>query len=337
MSNNNGEKSFWRTLPGILTGIAAVISAIGGLILALNAAGIITISPVTPTPTPTPLIPTPTTTPTTGSISVSSSPSGASIYLDGSYKGTTPMTIKNVEAGSYTITLKYAGYQDWSQNIYVVAEQTIPVSASLTPTTPTTGSISVSSSPSGASIYLDGSYKGITPMTMRSIEVGSYTITLKYTGYQDWSQIISVRAGDTTYVSPPLTPQAPQMTIRIKVVTGTDGTNDKPILKLYDKQGSVAAQFTMDKSNALRPGQTDEFTFTSSLTFCDLTGFQIIKPAGPTGDDPWDLREEYIYIDNVLVFFSTTTGIDFSPVTSTSFPPNGGWDGTNEYKQRCGG
>ncbi|MCK5725033.1 MAG: hypothetical protein KAI84_21035, partial [Gammaproteobacteria bacterium] len=39
---------------GILTGIAAVISAIGGLILALNAAGIIPISPVTPTPTPTP-------------------------------------------------------------------------------------------------------------------------------------------------------------------------------------------------------------------------------------------------------------------------------------------
>jgi len=66
MSNNNGEKYFWRTLPGILTGIAAVISAIGGLILALNAAGIITISPVTPTPTPTPpLIPTQTTTPPT--------------------------------------------------------------------------------------------------------------------------------------------------------------------------------------------------------------------------------------------------------------------------------
>lgn len=54
MSNKNEEKSFWRTLPGILTGIAAVISAIGGLILALNAAGIIPISPVTPTPTPTP-------------------------------------------------------------------------------------------------------------------------------------------------------------------------------------------------------------------------------------------------------------------------------------------
>ena len=33
------------------------------------------------------------------------------------------------------------------------------------------------------------------------------SITLKYTGYQDWSQTISVRAGDTTYVSPSLTPK----------------------------------------------------------------------------------------------------------------------------------
>jgi uncharacterized protein YjdB len=139
------------------------------------------------------------------------------------------------------------------------------------------------------------------------------------------------RTATVTVLPPPVT-----IPIRIQVVTGTDGTNDKPILKLYNKQGGVAAQFTMDKSNALRPGQTDEFTFTSSLTFCDLTGFQIIKPAGPAGDDPRDLREEYIYIDNVLVFFSRTTGTDFSPVTSTSFPPNGGWSGTNEYKTRCG-
>lgn len=63
MSNKNEEKSFWSTVPGILTGIAAIISAIGGLVLALNAAGLITIPPLGPTPTPTPLISTPTPTP----------------------------------------------------------------------------------------------------------------------------------------------------------------------------------------------------------------------------------------------------------------------------------
>lgn len=54
MSDEKEEKSFWRTLPGILTGIAAIITAITGLIIALNAAGIITIPPIFPTPTPTP-------------------------------------------------------------------------------------------------------------------------------------------------------------------------------------------------------------------------------------------------------------------------------------------
>lgn len=35
----NDHKSFWATLPGILTGLAAVITAVGGLIITLNAVG----------------------------------------------------------------------------------------------------------------------------------------------------------------------------------------------------------------------------------------------------------------------------------------------------------
>ncbi len=75
-------------------------------------------------------------TPTTGSISVSTSPSGASIYLDGSYQGTTSFTITNVAAGSHTITLKLTGYQDWSQTINVVAGQTSKASPQLTHISP---------------------------------------------------------------------------------------------------------------------------------------------------------------------------------------------------------
>jgi hypothetical protein len=63
-------KSFWSTLPGILTQVAAVIVAITGLVVALTNAGIFTPSPTqTPTPTQTftptaTLIPTPTPTST---------------------------------------------------------------------------------------------------------------------------------------------------------------------------------------------------------------------------------------------------------------------------------
>ena len=41
-SKNNSAQSFWSTLPGILTAVAAVITAVGGLIAALAAAGVFT-------------------------------------------------------------------------------------------------------------------------------------------------------------------------------------------------------------------------------------------------------------------------------------------------------
>lgn len=81
MANTSDSKSFWTTLPGIITAVAGLITAVGGLIAGLAAAGVIggasptpapppTDTPVpeitsTPTPTPTPVItPTPTPTPT---------------------------------------------------------------------------------------------------------------------------------------------------------------------------------------------------------------------------------------------------------------------------------
>ncbi|HNU11155.1 MAG TPA: hypothetical protein PKJ45_07295, partial [Rubrivivax sp.] len=40
MSEQNSGTSWWQTLPGVLTGIAAVITAVGGLILALHQSGV---------------------------------------------------------------------------------------------------------------------------------------------------------------------------------------------------------------------------------------------------------------------------------------------------------
>ncbi len=97
----------------------------------------------TPTPTPTPTItqtltPTPTPTPTTGSISVSSTPSGASVYLDNIYEGTTPKTISEVAAGSHYIELNVDSYKPWSESVYVAAGSTSYISAPLVLIPPTT-------------------------------------------------------------------------------------------------------------------------------------------------------------------------------------------------------
>jgi hypothetical protein len=69
-----------------------------------------------------------------------------------------------------------------------------------------TGSISVSSSPSGAKIYLDNKYEGKTPHTITEVPPGYHTIKLSLECYHDWTKGIQVTAGETTHVHATLTP-----------------------------------------------------------------------------------------------------------------------------------
>ena len=87
-----------------------------------------------PVTTPTPMSTTVATLPTTvittekpattGSVTVYSSPSGASILIDGIYTGATPKTITGVPAGNHILRLTMSGYHDYEGSIYIVAGQT---------------------------------------------------------------------------------------------------------------------------------------------------------------------------------------------------------------------
>jgi hypothetical protein len=173
---------------------------------------------------------TPIPYPTAGFISVSSSPSGAYIYLDGSYKGTTPRTLSGVSPGAHMIELDHSGYYDWTKTVRVAAGSTSYVSPALTPNpSPTTGFISVSSSPSGANIYLDGAYQGITPHTIVSVAPAHHTVSLDLSGYQHYETGVDVTAGGTSYVSASLVPtHAPIPTPTPTPAPGTISVSSSP-------------------------------------------------------------------------------------------------------------
>ncbi|RZN42516.1 MAG: PEGA domain-containing protein [Methanosarcinales archaeon] len=163
---------------------------------------------LTATPTPTTVatsIPTPT-----GCIRVWSSPSGADIYLDGVYQGITCLNwfwIYEVSAEYHTIRLEKSGYDDYTETVYVSAGTTSVSyagsvyavhAASIDATlTQETGSISVSSAPSGADIYLDGAYKGATPTTIPDVIPGSHALKLEKYGYAEWLTSVHVTSGAT--------------------------------------------------------------------------------------------------------------------------------------------
>jgi|GEM_PF-1732283 hypothetical protein len=74
---------------------------------------------------------TPALPPETGSVRILSSPSGAEIYLDSEYRGTTPATVTAVPAGNHTLEIRENGYDRWTAPVTVTAGGILNVSATL--------------------------------------------------------------------------------------------------------------------------------------------------------------------------------------------------------------
>jgi hypothetical protein len=157
-----------------------------------------------------------TPSPTTGSIKIDSSPSGATIELDGQTSlgpiSATPAMIPNLDPGRHTVELSLEGYYNWGpKEVYVTAGGITPVHATMTPKPtptppPTTGVISVQSSPSGATIKLDDYIGPRTPHTFPTVSPGHHKLELSLDGYYDWKTNVDVEAGRTTPVYKALTP-----------------------------------------------------------------------------------------------------------------------------------
>lgn len=61
----------------------------------------------------------------------------------------------------------------------------------------TLGSLSVTTNPAGAFIFIDGVQRGVTPATIPGLSAGTHTLILKLDGYQDISTPVTIVAGKT--------------------------------------------------------------------------------------------------------------------------------------------
>jgi hypothetical protein len=135
--------------------------------------------------------PVPTRT-STGSIRVTSIPSGASLFLDGIAKGVTPLTLSSLEPGTYSILLEKEGYADYKKDVSVSAGRSTTLSARLVPLY---GSLQIKSSPSNATVLLDGAPAGATPLVIGDLTPGEHTVSISKTGYQPPNRTATVVAG----------------------------------------------------------------------------------------------------------------------------------------------
>jgi hypothetical protein len=152
-----------------------------------------------------------------GDIVVQSNPSGASVFLDGTYKGTTemgnPLDLTGVAPGSHTIDIKLENYNDYSTVIEVTAGKVSRINAEMVPVSQPTqsGIVQITSSPAGANVFLDNTCTGITPLTLPSVNAGTHTLLVSLPGYENYTTSISLGAGQSLQVDAALTP-VPQPT-----------------------------------------------------------------------------------------------------------------------------
>jgi len=171
--------------------------------------------PVTPKPVETQPVGQPTQTQLPvkrGALNITSEPMGAKVYLDDKEMDTTPMSLKNVPAGSYRVKMELEGYETWRGDVDVKHQQMAEARAKLEPKP---GAIEVKSSPSGAKVQIDGKDMGATPCSKWVSPGEEHSITVSAEGYYPESRKVTLQPEGKEVVSVVLK-EIPQGTLEVK-------------------------------------------------------------------------------------------------------------------------
>lgn len=169
-----------------------------------------------------PAAPEPPPVATSGTVEVRSTPPGAGVTLDGTWRGRTPLTIDEVEFGRHVVRVVQPGYVTEREEVTVSArapsrdlsfrlQRTPPPArrpAARAPQPPAsqrpqsyTGTIYVDSRPRGAQVLVDGKLMGTTPVRIPDIGIGSHVVKLRLEDHRDWTTSTRVASGQESRVT----------------------------------------------------------------------------------------------------------------------------------------
>ena len=136
---------------------------------------------------------------TAGTASFTSSPSGADVYVDGRYVGTTPTGSIRFEPGTYQATFERSGYQSITRSFEVRPNRETVVDASLRGMG---ASVTVQANVGGATVFLNGSYAGNIPngtgrLELRDLQPGRYELVVIAPGYSTYITTFNLESGRT--------------------------------------------------------------------------------------------------------------------------------------------
>jgi serine/threonine-protein kinase len=139
-----------------------------------------------------------------GQLSVTSTPAGAQIQIDGQNNSAwvTPFNLAGLNPGQHTLTISKPGYAAETRNIDVGSGSKSFISVQLAQLSAT---VSVTSDPAGAAIWIDGKDTGRTTPAQISVDKpGNHSFVFKKQGYLDDTATANLQVGQTFRLSPSL-------------------------------------------------------------------------------------------------------------------------------------
>jgi serine/threonine-protein kinase len=152
-----------------------------------------------------------------GGMEIVSLPAGATVEIEGvaGQNGQTPLTVGSLAPGSYKIKVRKRGYAPEARVVEVSSGKRAAVEVKLAATQ---GFLTVTSTPEGASIWIEGRDTGkVTPAEF-ALDPAAHSIVLRKDDYLDEPAEINITAGDSASYSPNL--RAAGRTDNIKSVGG---------------------------------------------------------------------------------------------------------------------
>lgn len=137
-------------------------------------------------------------TPSTCPALITSEPAGATVTKDGIDIGITPLLITDLTYGEYNMELSLNGYKSQTLSLKIDSETPQKINADLVSVF---ASAEISSIPAGANVFVNGSIVGVTPCSINNIPEGIAQIKISLDGYSEFTESVSVVAGQTHNIS----------------------------------------------------------------------------------------------------------------------------------------
>ena len=138
----------------------------------------------------------------------------------------------------------------------------------------TTGVLILESVPTNASVYVDNTLKGTTPLTLRTITTGSHEVSFRLTGYKNYTTKVTVTTGAVATVSEMLSP------IITETVSGTVAFSVSVTSTVMVTQGTIT---TPPRVTTVSPPDTQRAQQTSRDTNYCLQEILFSKNTGRWG------------------------------------------------------